>query len=730
VEEGDLMRVPSYDNLQVGANTLPTPNFRPATFDSRQPEGLQPVKGITTPDIAGKQLQETGNALQRMGSQIAAIQIDAQREADQVRVDDALNKAREASLRLTYDKDQGYTNLKGLSALERPNGLSLEDEYVGNWRKERDGISSGLSTEAQKKLFAEKSADMEIQLRAGIMRHTSGEYQGYQLSIADGIQATAIDDIGKNFRDTKAVEGAVDRIKAEVYRQAKLTGKSAEWQDAKARDATSKAHKVALMAALEANDPEYAQGYLKQFSGQMEAADMLHVGDLIDKEMKTRVGMKVADDVMRGFATDVAPTEADRAFNILLGTESGGKQFGKDGKPLTSKAGAIGIAQVMPATGPIAAKIAGIPWDENRYRNDPEYNKALGKAYFAQQLKDFGGRLDMAYAAYNAGPGRLKQAIAQASKEGGDWINHVPKETQDYVAKNMGEYRSGSGKGKTPTLEEIDKALRADPRVKDPESYKVARASIEKQYSDTLKAQKQRDDDAVNTALDMVEKNGGSYANLPLNVRNLIPPDKRDTVMSFAEKVAKGVEVKTDPEVYYGLSFAAANDPEIFKGRDLRQYFPQLSPSDRKHFIDLQGKKQEELLDHSTLEGQKSDLVASLKLDKVKAGLFSIEADKALRAAESAKGKKLTQEERQKELDKLVLRGSESGWFSSSMYQFEANAKGRSIDIQLTDDQQRKSAFEALKRRGIANPTNQQVADTLKMLEESKKKQSGATGAF
>jgi hypothetical protein len=115
----------------------------------------------------------------------------------------------------------------------------------------------------------------------------------------------------------------------------------------------------------------------------------------------------------------------------MIRQESRGKQFDRSGRPLTSSAGAIGIAQVMPGTAPEAAKLAGLPFDQNRYRNDPEYNLALGKAYYEKQLRDFGGNEQLAAAAYNAGPGAVRSALQKGGPDG--WINNVPKETRDYL---------------------------------------------------------------------------------------------------------------------------------------------------------------------------------------------------------------------------------------------------------------------------------------------------------
>lgn len=126
----------------------------------------------------------------------------------------------------------------------------------------------------------------------------------------------------------------------------------------------------------------------------------------------------------------------------LIQQESGGNQTDDQGNPLTSSAGAIGIAQVMPATGPEAAKLAGLPWDEQRYKTDKAYNKALGKAYFAQQVKTFDGNVTLGLMAYNAGPGAVRKYL----KEIGDptkgeisteqFVQQFPfKETRDYVNK-------------------------------------------------------------------------------------------------------------------------------------------------------------------------------------------------------------------------------------------------------------------------------------------------------
>lgn len=90
----------------------------------------------------------------------------------------------------------------------------------------------------------------------------------------------------------------------------------------------------------------------------------------------------------------------------------------------TSKSGAMGIMQLMPAT----AKGLGV---KDAY--DPEQNIMGGAKYIASLLEKYEGNLSYALAAYNAGSGNVE-------KYGG-----IPpfEETQNYVTKILGYLQAG-----------------------------------------------------------------------------------------------------------------------------------------------------------------------------------------------------------------------------------------------------------------------------------------------
>jgi hypothetical protein len=184
--------------------------------------------------------------------------------------------------------------------------------------------------------------------------------------------------------------------------------------------------------------PKYGQGGAVEVPGsRIEAAEGMQY--IKDDEGNIRA---VPKEVGGSFGTP--PPGGGDTFSRMIGVESRGKQFDRSGRPLTSPAGAIGIAQVMPATAPEAARLAGLPFDDNRYRNDADYNLALGKAYYEKQLADFGDER-LAAAAYNAGPGAVRRALQKGGPDG--WINHVPRETQNYVRSVFGESRGAAGGG-------------------------------------------------------------------------------------------------------------------------------------------------------------------------------------------------------------------------------------------------------------------------------------------
>jgi len=97
-----------------------------------------------------------------------------------------------------------------------------------------------------------------------------------------------------------------------------------------------------------------------------------------------------------------------------------------------SRKGAVGLMQIMPATARQYGVIAEPGTTVARKLTNPELNIHTGTKYLAYLLRLYGGQVDLALAAYNAGEG----AVLRAG-------NRIPeyKETQDYVRKVLAVYK-------------------------------------------------------------------------------------------------------------------------------------------------------------------------------------------------------------------------------------------------------------------------------------------------
>ncbi len=140
----------------------------------------------------------------------------------------------------------------------------------------------------------------------------------------------------------------------------------------------------------------------------------------LDKTMgakaKSVVGLNISGDTDNLIKAAAQKYQMDpRLVAAVAQTESGGSQ------DAVSPAGAVGVMQLMPDT---AAGLGVNPYDKAQ-------NVEGGTKYLRQMMDAFGGDVQKAVAAYNAGP--------QAVKD----YNGVPpyRETQDYVNRVLDIYR-------------------------------------------------------------------------------------------------------------------------------------------------------------------------------------------------------------------------------------------------------------------------------------------------
>ena len=104
-----------------------------------------------------------------------------------------------------------------------------------------------------------------------------------------------------------------------------------------------------------------------------------------------------------------------------------------------SRANAYGLMQLLPSTGKQMAKQQGERHFNANELFDPAENLRLGTAYLRQNIDHYGGQVEYALAAYNAGEGPVREWISSGGyKDIPEWVESIPySETREYVESIM-----------------------------------------------------------------------------------------------------------------------------------------------------------------------------------------------------------------------------------------------------------------------------------------------------
>jgi soluble lytic murein transglycosylase len=157
--------------------------------------------------------------------------------------------------------------------------------------------------------------------------------------------------------------------------------------------------------------------------------------------------------MIHGYPTTPLPGGGNAEHSLLFAITRQESAFEREA---VSRAGARGLMQLTPATASDVARKMQVPFSADRLTTDGTYNVVLGRAYLETLIDDFGGSYPLAIAAYNAGPGRVRQWLRDyGDPRGGkidmvDWIENIPiGETRNYVQRvleTLQIYRGQSGR--------------------------------------------------------------------------------------------------------------------------------------------------------------------------------------------------------------------------------------------------------------------------------------------
>ncbi|MGZ3184408.1 MAG: transglycosylase SLT domain-containing protein [Telluria sp.] len=566
-----MPRVPTYDTPQVAPQAAPAPYRQPAAIENQD---------------SARQMGAAGAALQDVGAQLTQEEVNAQGMANQVLVDGARNKLIEEKQRLTFDPNEGFANKLGRDALQPdPLGRSLTQQYGEQLQDKINQLSAGLGNDAQRRVFAQQAAEVSSQFGGDVQRHMLQQFRSYGLETQQGTIKLAADAAKQSWDDPDQIAAQVHSASAAVWKAGQINGEPGNLTEAKMKETTSAIHAGVIQSALDNNNPAYALAYINSKKGEMTADDLLKANALVKVDMRARVATSTAQGAMDSLKSRLAPTDTDRVLNITMQSESSGNRDAQ-GRFVPGQGTAKGDMQVMDATN-------GNPgYGVTPAKDDsPEERSRVGRDYMLAMVKNYGGDMSKAWAAYNWGPGNVDDAVKQY---GANWLTHAPQETQAYVTKNVAALQKGAT-APVPSQQDVHDAIRTQlgPNA-DPKLLQAALAEGTRLYADFQADRKAKGENAVTAAQQWLINNHGNTAGMPPALSTAITqyaPDKYDNLMDFGKKIATG-GVATNMNAYYD---AVANTDELAKmPQSVFNHFvmTNFSPEDGKHIAAL---RQEEI---------------------------------------------------------------------------------------------------------------------------------------
>lgn len=676
-----MPKVPSRDSFDQVAGAGPS-----ARFDSRTVG--QDVSGVG-------QIATFGQQISSATQQLSKYALDARKEADEIRVNDAYSKARERALELAYNTDDGYTMLKGQNALERPDNVSLAQEYNQRFNESINELTDGLGNENQKQQFRSRAASLSDAFNQGLQRHTMTEFVNYHGSVADGAMKVSQQEAELFWDDPERVDAAINGIedpqtgkkvgglRQAVEQKARLTGMSDVELAAEIRNAESDLHTRVVQAALANENVKYANGYFTQKRKHMTGSDVLKVKKVLDDRMELEAARVAVSTATRESLPSFAPDDFTRLQTLLVGSQ-------RDMTPETRVQETELLADMVRKYGDVS------------------------KATAAYYVKD---------------PKTVDKAIKEAEAEGrpSQWLEKLPASVRNYVDANTNRYASGAGAPKMKTEAEfVKEALAKAPADLSAEGKSKVEELAKKQHKSIMDSIKQKSEQALDLAQRELVENGGSFAELSAGTRLELlryDPAKYKEASAFAKAVR---ETGSTNDVAYArvmqdpLILANMSEPEF------NQFLmTEFAPSDRSKIIDL---RKETLSGTSTdsptsINGTALNGLLDTKLksigvnpkpkddnedDWAKVGRIQKVVRARIFALQKATGRKMSPEELEREIDNMFVQSVELEgviYGTNTVRIFDLDAG----DIPNVD---RLKIIDALKQQGNVDPTDDEILAT------------------
>ena len=689
------MRVPTSNEFSVGVANAPSANFAAPNL----------------PDV-GVEVTRAGNQAFSAGQEAVNAQMKMLAEMNELATDNALAQVKAFEQDLRVNPNNGYENLRGENALNRPNGQSLVDEYDGYLMEHANAIKDTLKNDVQKALFTQRLDGIRQTLRNKTGEHLLAEGRKWKDTSLNTQIELAANSFSLSTTDEER-DAAIDRAISAARGLQDLYGWDSETMQKKVMDASDKAISQVIDDKIDKGDYAEARRLAIQYGAFAHGETVVKARQKIEQAYQDQIiedataNFKPGDTIRIPVNINSAQAQTGNpvqdTVSRIIGYESG-----NDPNIKNKKSTAEGLGQFIDSTwfymvrkyrpdianGKTNAQLKAL-------KRDPAIAREMTTRYIEENaalLKKHGFPVNvrnlyvMHFLGSGEGPKLLRadpnqpvssfisaQSInanqkvlsGKTAQQVLDWAARAMK-----VGKDIG---GGTSYVSIPTGDPVamEKAIRQLPK----NQQASVRANINRQIAAYKEVEEQRKNQRDNAIAGIIETNGGNIQSVPRSAWAALTPEERRKFTAFGQSIKTSNEKELQDR--YVDDYLIMQNPDVLSKMSEDSIIalrPKLGRSWTESLLKKKQSIEKKGIQHSKLSNLRFNetLRQEFDIDPDKTGksneqkrqiaIIRYNSDRAIEAEEKRIGREMSEDEKVATIRKLAAATvvTERGWFDDT----------------------------------------------------------------
>lgn len=689
------MRVPTSNEFSVGVANAPSANFAAPNL----------------PDV-GVEVTRAGNQAFSAGQEVVNAQMKMLAEMNELATDNALAQVKAFEQDLRVNPNNGYENLRGENALNRPNGQSLVDEYDGYLMEHANAIKDTLKNDVQKALFTQRLDGIRQTLRNKTGEHLLAEGRKWKDTSLNTQIELAANSFSLSTTDEER-DAAIDRAISAARGLQDLYGWDSETMQKKVMDASDKAISQVIDDKIDKGDYAEARRLAIQYGAFAHGDTVVKARQKIEQAYQDQIiedataNFKPGDTIRIPVNINSAQAQTGNpvqdTVSRIIGYESG-----NDPNIKNKKSTAEGLGQFIDSTwfhmvrkyrpdiavGKTNAQLKAL-------KRDPALSREMTTRYVEENsalLKKHGFPVNvrnlyvMHFLGSGEGPKLLRadpnqpvssfisaQSInanktvlsGKTAQQVLDWAARAMK-----VGKDIG---GGTSYVSIPTGDPVamEKAIRQLPK----NQQASVRANINRQIAAYKEVEEQQKIQRSNAIAGIIETNGGNVQSVPRSAWAALTLEERKEFIKFGQSI----KTKNEKELQdrYVDDYLIMQNPDVLSKMSEDSIIalrPKLGRSWTESLLKKKQSIEKKGIQHAKLSNLRFNetLRQEFDIDPDKTGksneqkrqiaIIRYNSDRAIEAEEKRIGREMSEDEKVATIRKLAAATvvTERGWFGDT----------------------------------------------------------------